>query len=86
MSVQVWVVAMVVAACAVAAVWQLMPARWRAHVAAQLAQAPMPAPVRNYLLKSQTASGCGGCGGGCKPPQTSATKGFAPIVLYRPKR
>jgi hypothetical protein len=65
------IVAIVVVACSVYAVWSLMPAAWRGTLRRRMGRAPGP------------AGGCGGCGGCAPPPRAPDGPGSAVIKLHR---
>ncbi len=57
-------VAVIVLACTVYAVWALLPTGWRRALAKRLAAAPWPAPLKRRLQQATqpgNACGCSGC-------------------------
>ena len=67
-------VALIVVACAVYAVWALLPMAWRRALAQRLVAAPSPAPIKRWLQQAAqpaqagNACGCDGCGAGAPKP------------------
>jgi len=84
---QSFVVALLVAACATYATWKLMPATPRRSLATWwLRSAPVPGPMRAALLRAaQPASGCGcdGCDRGTGAD--AARPGAAQPVRFAPR-
>ncbi len=80
-------VALIVLACTVYAVWALLPAGWRRSLAARLAAAPWPAPIQRRLQQAAqrgNACGCNGCDRGApsaKPPAPDAQP-----IRFHPRR
>lgn len=69
---------LLVAGCALYALWPLLPARWRQRWRTALGLAPRAG-----------GSGCSNCDGGCAPPRTRADGGRQPAdpvihVVRRP--
>ena len=78
------VVASVVGACAVYAVWTLMPAGARRHVALAALRLPLPAPMVARLRR--VAQRTGGCGcAGCDHAAPKADSGAARPVRFHPR-
>jgi hypothetical protein len=78
-------VAVIVLACTVYAVWALLPAGWRRALARRLATAPWPAPIKRRLQQASQAGnacGCNGCDRGAAP----AAKPEAHPVRFHPRR
>lgn len=74
-------VGLIVIACAVYAVWALMPSALRRALAGRLQHGPWPAPVARHLKRAASASAACGCDAGCdaaKPPQAAQ-----PIRIHR---
>ncbi|MBC7994692.1 MAG: hypothetical protein H7Z15_15790 [Rhizobacter sp.] len=63
-------VGLIVLACTFYAVWALLPLSWRRSLAARLAMAPWPAPIKRRLeqaAQAGNACGCNGCDRGKAP-------------------
>ena len=86
---QTIVVALLVAACALYAVWTLMPAAARRKLAA--AALPEPPGVRRFLrpyAKADSGCGCSGCDRAEKPgkpvaPSSASGTTVAPITFHK---
>ena len=84
MNIQSGVVALIVGACLLYAVWTLMPAAARRALAGALLRLPLPAPLAARLMKTaNAASGCG-CDGCDRAPV--ATAAAAPKRAEQPIR
>ena len=86
---QAFVVALLVAGCAVYAGWTLMPAASRRGIAVALLKLPLPRPMAGFMRRHATlASGCGcdGCDrNGTAPPAARLPDRPAPLVFH-PRR
>jgi hypothetical protein len=81
-------VALIVVACAVYAVWVLLPLAWRRSLAGRLATAPWPAPIKRRLQKAAqpgNACGCNGCDSSPAPGAPGAKPEAQPI-RFHPRR
>lgn len=79
-------VGLIVIACAVYAVWTLMPSALRRALAVRLQHGPWPRPLARALRRAaQQPAGCG-CDAGCKA-QASPPTAPRPIRIHpRPKK
>jgi hypothetical protein len=82
MTMQLVVVAFVVAACAVYAAWALMPAALRRPLAAALLRLPLPVPLARGLRRAAQGGGACGCEG-CDAKPVSAAPGPRVIRIHR---
>jgi hypothetical protein len=74
-------VAVIVLACAVYAVWALLPMAWRRALAQRLVAAPSPAPIKRWLQRAAqpgNACGCNGCEQGAPKPTDAKPIRFHP--------
>ncbi len=82
---QTLIVALIVAACSVYAVWTLMPAAARRTLATTLLKLPLPASFAQKMRKAATvASGCG-CDGCDSAPVKSAGPSAPQVVNFHPR-
>jgi hypothetical protein len=75
-------VALIVLACAVYAVWALLPSGWRRALAARLAGGPWPPAMKRRLQQAAqpgNACGCSGC-------DRAAPKTEAKPIQFHPRR
>lgn len=77
-------VALIVVACAVYAVWALLPSGWRRGVAARLATGPWPPRMKRRLQQAAQAGNACGCNG-CDRAAPSAEPEAQPI-RFHPRR
>ena len=80
-------VALIVLACAVYAVWALFPMGWRRALAKRLANAPWPTPIKRQLRQASqagTACACHGCDRGA--PSAKLATGEARPIHFHPRR
>ena len=84
MDVQTTLVAIIVPACALYAVWLLAPAGLKRRAAQRLLAAPLPRPIAAALQRSAAganACGCDGCDSAAK--KAPAPSAAVPITLHR---
>jgi len=87
---QTVVVALIVLACSVYAVWSLLPAAARRGIARNALKLPLPARAASFMQRhASAASGCG-CDGCDHAPSAGAKRAAAagprPITFHRPTR
>jgi hypothetical protein len=87
MNVQSLAVAILVVACAVSAIWTLMPAAWRRRIAIASLGLPLPRPIAARMraqAERASACGCDGCDqGAAKTPSAAQATNTHPITLHR---
>jgi hypothetical protein len=80
------IVALIVVACTVYAVWVLMPSALRRALALRLQHGPWPAFLARHLRRAALApTGCG-CDGGCDANKPAAPAQAQPIRFHRRPR
>ncbi|GAB4565432.1 MAG: hypothetical protein IV105_21055 [Rhizobacter sp.] len=77
-------VALIVLACAVYAVWALLPMAWRRALAKRLVAAPSPPPIKRWLQQAAQAGNACGCDG-CDRAAPKA-KPEAQQIRFHPRR
>lgn len=78
-------VAVIVLACAVYAVWALLPMGWRRSLAGRLAGAPWPAPIQRRLQQASQAGNACGCNG-CERGTAAEAKADTQPIRIHPRR
>jgi len=77
-------VGLIVLACAVYAVWALLPMGWRRVLARRLAATPWPAPIKRRLQQAAQPGNACGCNG-CDRAEPKAKPEAQPIQFH-PRR
>jgi hypothetical protein len=80
------IVALLVAGCAVYAVWTLMPAAARRGIAGSLLKLPLPAVFAVQMRKAATVSSGCGCDGCDHAPAKTARPARQVVTFHRPPR
>jgi hypothetical protein len=85
---QTLAVALIVAACAVYALWTLMPSAARRHMAAAMLRAPLPARLAGPLQRTAAGRGNGCACDGCDAAAPKSAAGAAQRMTFhrRPRR
>jgi hypothetical protein len=90
MSLQTFLVALIVIGCSAYAAWTLMPSALRRSLAARLLKLPLPGSIARVFRKAaQQAGGCGGCdscGDSTGKPAPTAAPAVKPVTFHRPLR
>jgi len=85
--VQTYIVALLVAVCALRAAWLLSPARARRAVARALLASPLPAaltqPLRKHADETGDGCACDGCDKGSAAAGPKTTPNVTPITFHR---
>jgi hypothetical protein len=87
MSLQSFLVALIVIGCSTYAAWSLMPSALRRSLAVRLLKIPMPGSIARVFRKAaQQAGGCGGCdscGDSAGKPVPMAGPAVKPVTFHR---